>query len=798
MIGACPQAPADSMTAYMKKTARKRQTTTVSTDQINQLAIDHHLAGRLAEAGELYQKALAIDPNDFDALHLSGLLAYQSGDSAKAVDLIARALSRQPSNPFALNNLGNALAALGHAAEAISSYRSALTYKPDYPDALNNLGGSLQAQGMLDEAIDCYHRALALRADYTDARHNLGNALLAKGQLDEAAGCYRAVLAIDPGYADAYYKLGFVLASQGQLEDAISLYQKAISLKPNDGEFHFQLAYILTEQEKLHEAANTFRRAIELRPKHAISHYNLGRVLYKLGQLRDALVCFQSALALQPDLAEAYFNLGITLNDLRELDLAVTCYRKAIALRPAYAEAYNNMGNSLKWQGKLDDSLDCYKKALALNDSPSVHSNVLQTMMYSAACRPPDLFAELRRFAERYEAPLIAQWRPHGNRKDGDRRLKVGYVSGDFLNHSIAFFIEPVLANHDRSQFEVFCYYNHSEHDDYTRRIISVADHFLTCHAMSDDELAERIRQDEIDVLIDLSGHSGRHRLLTFARKPAPVQITWMGTPGSTGLAAMDYKLTNEHMDPPGMTERFHTESLIRLPASAAYHPPESSPPVNELPALTSGYFTLACLNNPVKISQDVVAVWARILAALPNARIILGNADGAGMRDHLSGMFAREGIGSERLVMQPQIPLASYMQLHHHIDLALDPFPYNGGTTTRHALWMGVPVVTMTGENSMSRVGSAIMTRAGLPEFIVDNADDYVSRVVELAHDLPRLSRIRGSLRSQLSSDNRNSDEQFTRALEREFRTAWRKWCASCSSSQESSSSNAPREELA
>jgi protein O-GlcNAc transferase len=768
----------------MKKTAKQRHTPVPTAVQTNQLAVGHHRAGRLVEAAACYRQVLEIEPDNFDALHLLGLLTLQSGNPEQAITLICQALEHNPTDPAAHNNLGNALDALGRLQDAITCYQAALSLKPDYADAINNLGGSLKTQGKLEEAVECFRKALALHPTHIDALYNLGSALQTQGKRQEAAACYRKVLALKPNHADAHYKLGLTCALDQRLDEALAHYQHALKIDPAASETYFQLAYVLNAQGKRHEAVECYKKTITLKPDYAAAHYNLGNVLYASGRLREALTCYQNALTHDPKLAEAYFNLGNTLNDLHELDLAIGCYKQAVALKPDYAEAHNNMGSVLKWQGKLDEALASYQTSRAVKDTSDVHSNILQLMLYSAKQSAEELFTEFQRFAEKFEAPLKPHWLPHTNQRDPERRLRLGYVSADFRSHSVAFFIEPIIAGHNRSEVEVFCYYNHREHDSYTDRIKSVSDHWIPCRDMSDDALAERIRSDGIDILVDLSNHSGHQRLLVFARKPAPVQVTWMGTPSTTGLTAMDYKLTNEHMDPPGLTERFHTETLVRLQASAAYQPPAACPPVNQLPALSRERFMFACLNNPAKINQEVVAIWARILNALPNADLMLGNVDGDGVRARLTDMFNREDIDADRLVMQPKMSLAAYMQIHHQIDLALDPFPYNGGTTTRHALWMGVPVLTMAGDNSMSRVGSAIMSRARLPKFIVNSEAEYLKRAIQIAHELSHLNHVRQTLRERLSSDTENNGAGFAHNLEREFRAMWRTWCASAGGS--------------
>jgi predicted O-linked N-acetylglucosamine transferase (SPINDLY family) len=487
---------------------------------------------------------------------------------------------------------------------------------------------------------------------------------------------------------------------------------------------------------------------------------------------------------IKPDYAEAYNNLGNSLRDQGKLDEAIACYRQALLIKPDYAEAYNNLGNSLRDQGKLDEAIACYRQALSIQSdsatTATTYSNLLLTMQYMSTVTPAEVFSEHQRYAERYETPLKANWLPHPNSRVPDRRLRIGYVSGDFRNHAVTFFIEPILASHDKSQVEIYCYYNHTRHDSHTERIAAYADHWLVCSWMSDEALADRIRADGIDILVDLSGHTAYNRLPMFARKPAPLQATWIGYAGSTGITAMDYRITKAGMDPPGLTERYHSETLLRLPdTGVAYRPADDCPLVNPLPALTSGEFVFASLNNPIKTNPSVVELWARILNALPHARLMLGSMTDSGTRQRVIDQFGQAGVATDRLILQPRMSLNDYLALHHKIDLALDPFPYNGGTTTMHALWMGVPVITLAGEHTVSRCAVSLLSRVGLDEFITHNEEDYFQLAVRMAQDLPGLDRIRQFLRERMSTSN-HGPQTVTRHLETAYRDIWRKWCDS------------------
>jgi predicted O-linked N-acetylglucosamine transferase (SPINDLY family) len=522
-----------------------------------------------------------------------------------------------------------------------------------------------------------------------------------------------------------------------------------------------------------------------------------GLTEHQQGNSAKAIELIGQAIQARPSEARYYLDLGKLHQDLDQLDAAVASYRKALFFKPAIAQAFdtaqqmllrnheaaqehNIQGNALRIQGHLEEAISCYRNALLLKPyNADAYDTYLFTLQYSSTCPPAEIYAEHQRFAERFEAPLKPLWQPHPNPPEPERRLKVGYVSGDFRQHAVAYFIEPILASHDKAAVEVYGYCNNTVHDRYTERIASHTDHWLVCRGLSDEQLAQRIRSDGIDILVDLSGHTALNRLLVFARKPAPVQVTWIGYQGSTGLSAIDYRITDAFMDPPGQTERYHSETLVRLPNGGfAYQPEPDCPPVNALPALSSGELVFASLNTLSKINPAVVSLWARILQALPQARLMLGNVTDAEIAQRLASQFAQNGIAPERLILKPQMSTADYLALHQRIDIGLDPFPYNGGTTTMHSLWMGVPVITLAGQYAISRFGVSLMSRVGLAGFICQSKDDYVQCAIRLANDLPALDQVRQSLRQRMSAPEW-APASITRHLETAYREMWRKWCS-------------------
>jgi len=577
-----------------------------------------------------------------------------------------------------------------------------------------------------------------------------GDKYFRDGELARAEEYYRQALAANPEFAEAWNSLGNALCLQGRHAEATACYQKAIALKPD----------------------------------YAGAYNNLGNLLHSQGRLADAIACYEKTLALMPEFAaEVHSNLGGALQQQGNLADAVDCYRKAIELKPEYAGAHSNLGAVLRDQGKAAVAVESFRVALALEPNDAeVHSNLLLIMQYSDNIPPSDVFAEHLQFSRQFEAPLKSLWPQHANVADPKKRLKVGYVSPDFRSHSVAYFIEPVLENHDKSRIEVFCYYNYAGADEFTDRIKRAADHWVSCVGWSDQGLAERIRADGIDILVDLAGHTAHNRMLTFARKPAPVQVTYLGYPNTTGLTAIDYRITDGHADPADMTRQFHVEALWHLPETSwCYRPQDNSPDVFDHPPMEdNGYVTFGCLNNFAKVTDRVIAAWARLLEKVPSSRLLLKikGIESTRYRAEVEMRFAGLGMPVARLVLLGQQNEHPYM-LYNRMDLALDPFPYNGCTTSFDALWMGVPFVSLAGRTSVSRVGVSILANAGLPELIADSEETYVEVAAALAANPARLKALRAGLRERLKQCPLMNARRMSLSFEQAYREMWQEWCA-------------------
>ncbi len=678
-------------------------------------AVEHHQAGRLRPAEQLYRQILQADPRHADATHLLGVLAGQTGNHAAAVQWITAAIEINPLQAVFHVNLGQ-------------FYRD------------------LQKQ---PEAIACFRRALQLTPDDFLAHNHLGRALMDNDQCDEAVAAFRLSVELNPRFAESQYHLGVLLHWQGRFAEAVVHLQQAVELAPNNLAAHNRLGNALADAGRMDEAVECHRRVVQMQPNLAAGYSELGNVLINRGNLAEGEACCRRAIELQPDLFEAHNNLGTSLSRQGRCDEAVACYRQTLALRP---------------------------------DVSVVHHHLLATLHYLPGLTPQELARAHREFDQRHAAPLQTTWRPHACVPDAERPLRLGFVSPDFCRHPVGYFLVRALENLDRGQCEVVCYSNRTRRDPLAARFHAAASLWRDVVGWSDDQTARHIRDDRIDILFDLSGHTHGNRLLTFARRPAPIQITWIGYEGATGLSAIDYLLADRHVAPIG-AEQPDCEKVLRLPDGyVCYDPPADAPDVGPLPAAKKGYVAFASFNNPAKINREVAAVWARILRRTPASRLSLkyaGLADEAVRRRFLD-LFAAEGVDPQRLELTPPCSYDEYLAGYNQVDIALDPFPFSGGATTCEALWMGVPVLTCPGPTFASRHGLSYLSNVGLTETIATGVDDYIERAVSLAGDLPRLAAIRAGLRDRMAASPLCDGKRFAENLMSLLRSVWRQWAQS------------------
>ena len=574
---------------------------------------------------------------------------------------------------------------------------------------------------------------------------NLGTALNSKGRLREAVESYECAIAIDPDYAAAHYNLGTALLGGSDPARVEQLFRTTLRLREAFPDAWVGLALALEAQGKFDEAIDSYREAIRFKP----------------------------------DFAEAYKNLAMLCKDRGKIQTAVESYRQAMLLGPADAGVCAGLGDSLREQGEIDAALEMYRAAFDVEpDLIGIHSHLLFTLNYHPDKSAQEVFAAYRIYDERVGMPLRSTWSEHSNSRDPNKRLKVGYVSPDFRQHAVRNFLEPLFAHHDKRQVEVFAYAELSQEDAVTARYRGCVDHWVATTGLSDEALAQRIRADGIDILLDLAGHTADNRLAVFARKPAPVSISWLGFGYTTGLSAIDYMLTDGASAPEGSEGLFAEQPWRLATPGYAYRPAEGMGAVNSLPALGNGHVTFGTLTRSVRINHRSVRVWSQILHRVPRARLVVdsGNYRDAQLRSALVDKFAAHDINPERLEIGFHSPPWDVLR---GMDIGLDCFPHNSGTTLFESLYMGVPFVTLAGRPSVGRLGSSILTGAGHPEWIARSEDEYVDLAVALASDLPKLATLRAGLRAEMLTSALMDEPGFARKVELAYRAMFARWAA-------------------
>jgi predicted O-linked N-acetylglucosamine transferase (SPINDLY family) len=716
-------------------------------------ALQHHQAGRLAEAEPLYRRVLRAQPNHVDALQLLGLILHQQGRTEQAIDHLRRALRVKPDYAEVHNNLGNMLMEQSKWDEAIASFREAIRVKPGYAQAYGNLANTLSKFGV---------------------------ALLREGRPADAKACYEEVLRIQPNQAEAHNNLGIAYKSLGQLNAAAACYQNALRCDPGHIESLYNLGNVLMDQGRIAEAQTSFEEAVRRRPDYAEAHNNFGIVLKEQNRIEEALTRYREALRLRPEFSDAWNNVGVALHRLANLDDAVAAFDNALRFEPENAGAWTNLGNLRKDRGEMAEALDAFRTAAHLApDRAAFDGNYVFSLCYVPGHDAHAIREEHRRWNQRHAAAFGLSIRPHLNQRDPDRRLRIGYVSPDFRDHVVGRNVWPLFREHDHSQVQVVAYANVLNPDAMTESFQRQCEGWRSIVGQSDEAVAEQIRVDGIDILVDLALHTAGNRLLVFARKPAPVQVTFAGYPGTTGLTTIDCRLTDPYLDPPGEHDDWYTETSIRLPDSFwCFDSLGEEPPVSELPALSRSSITLGCLNTFCKINAETLRLWARVMRALEGSRLVLLTGAG-GHRQRTLDLLAAEGIAADLVSFVAPRARPQYLQLYHDVDLVLDTLPYNGHSTSLDALWMGVPVVTQVGETVVGRAGFSQLNNLGLGELVGATAEQFVTIAVTLAMNLPRLRELRHTLRERMRSSPLMDAKRFTRSIEAAYRQMWRTWCS-------------------
>lgn len=698
---------------------------------------------RLDEALDHFDAARRLDPGDPRVDKSAGLARMKQGDAGAAEACFRRALELDPDDAGLAYDLAAALCSLDDRRQAIDWCRRAVELQPAFAEAWLTLGRLSASMGDPVAAAACLERAAQLRPDDPEPQSALAQFLLSQGEPAAAVASYERLLLLQPRLTEAYNNMGLALMSLGRLEDARLSFEQALCLSPDPAEVH----------------------------------NNLGLALMNLGRADEARLCFERAIELKPSLVDAHNNLGLTWDGLGRQDDAWACFERAVALAPDHFAALTNLANACRDQGRAREAIALYRKALAAPPgSAQVHSNLLLAMQYDDRSDPAQLLAEAERYAREHALRWEATPAPPPVRLTADHRLRIGYVSADFREHPVFSFLEPLLAAHNHERIEVYCYSDVSRADAATLRLQAHADVWRSLVGLSDAEAAAVIRGDAIDILIDLAGHTGGNRLPVFARRPAPIQASYLGYLGTTGLPTIDYSLSDAHADPQGSADAFYTEQIVRLPECAFCYRPGPAPAVApELPADRAGQVTFGCLNNPAKLSDQALALWARVLMSAPGSRLLLRAGGGSRALERIRGIFNRLGIPLERLTFAGHASTRfAYLEQYNTIDIGLDPFPYNGVTTTCDALWMGVPVISLAGVMGASRQGVRFLRTLGLDDLLAGSPDRYVAIAAGLASDRSVAAAHRSTLRDRMVRSPLWDAQRLARNLESIYQDMW------------------------
>ncbi|WJF90396.1 tetratricopeptide repeat protein [Paraburkholderia bonniea] len=748
-------------------------------------ALAQHQAGQLDVAQALYQQLLQANPANPDALHFLGLLSCQKGDANSGIALMRRSIAAYP-NAIYYNNLGNALREHGELLKAIDSYRQAVALQPDYPEAHNNLGNALREAGQPCEALESCTQALRLRPGYAQAHNNQGNALQDLGEQDAAVRAYRQALAFWPDYAEAHHNLGNVLLAQGQHEAASESYRCATTLSPTCAFMHNNLGDALQRAGQFEAAVAAFSRVVELEPASAAGYSRLGDAYQAWGgKLEAAALCYQSASELDPADVQAHHKLSLVRLRQRRAEEALVSSNKALALEHASAQLHISHGDILNTLDDADGALASYRYALSLNDELELaHNRLIFEMASRAEASAETRLADARRFG----ALMAARAKPFQHRRESTtvlgvpkelRPLRVGFVSGDLRQHPTGIFFESVLKHLDTARITLIAYTTIAAEDEVTARLKPCFAAWNSLVDVPDEVAAHRIFDDRIDILVDLSGHIVHNRLPLFAWRPAPVQVSWLGFFGTTGIETMDYILGDRHVLPAAEAWHFSEKTWCLPDSYLCFTPPLEHVPVRPPPMLKNGYVTFGFFGKLAKVTEEVIRVWSRVLCAAPSSRLFLKaqQLEAPEARRRTLARFAAHGVDAARVTLEGGSPRPEYLATYNQIDVTLSPFPYPGGTTTAEGLWMGVPVLALKGDRFLTHICESILHSAGLPEWIAADEEDYVARALALTAEGGReqLVALREQLREQVMHSPLCDAPRFARNLEAAFDGMWR-----------------------
>lgn len=740
-------------------------------------------AGQIRQAFDIASQTADRAPQDLDINTLAGALGVETGEASTATRYLLRATSIQPHHPQALFLLGNALGQQDMHEQAIDAYQKSLEFDANNADAALNLGLALRKRQDNTEAEKWFNRALEINPDHAEAHNAIANFMLAREWPDKAEFFARKAHRLAPNTVQYVVTLAQALQAQRRYVDSENLFKKTLEQHPHDTVLLCEYGNALREQNQFDEAEEQFRRALELAPKSSKILQATAGFFSSIKKYKDAADVYERLISVSPEDASAYNNLAIVYRDLNRFDDAKRSYEKCIELMPGKPFGFNNLAILNMEMGMPEESIRNYKKALEINPNYfSARSNMVFNMNYLSDMSREELFGEHVAWATNHTEPMLEGNPVHGNTIDPERRLRIGYISPDLCGHAVSYYIEAALKNHDTEKFDIYCYAAVPAPDNITERLQSYGAKWRFIQHLKDGEIVQQIRDDEIDILVDLAGHTAGTKLTVMALKPAPVQVTWIGYPNTTGLSTIDYRFVDEVTDPTGEADAFHTEKLWRLPRTFSCYYPTAHQDVPEHTLFNeTGQVNFGSFNNSSKLSPATIKLWSRILNKVPNANLLLKSASfvDEATCERLKKAFAAEGIAQERIELYGRMPSHEHLAFYGRVDIALDSIPYNGTTTSCEAMWMGSPVITMLGDRHAARVTGSMLINMGLSELVGDSEDDYVDIAANLANDPDRLKDLHATMRDRMKNSALCDEVGHTREVEDAYREMWRIWCA-------------------
>jgi protein O-GlcNAc transferase len=714
----------------------------ISIDEALQIAIRHHQEGRIGDAEEIYRAILEIDPHHADATYRMGLLALDLECTREGLGLMRRAIALDPHNEG---------------------------YHQSYIEKLINTKE--------DDLLPSNETAVT---HPTSDEMVIIEKLFSSEKFQETQQLAKTLIQNYPYSGVAYNVLGVTYRHTGDSKKSMRLLQIAAKFLPSDAAIHYNLGVAFQDVHNYPNAIACFQKALQLNPKFVHAYNNLGTIYLDLCEYEKAINVLKKLLAIKPSYYKGLCNLGLAYKHQGDLHRAIDQYKKALKFSPDSADIHNNLGNALIDRGEFDLAIGSYEKAVALNPNfDEAYGNILFALNYH-----PDMDAtEIFNYYQYYDKKRWNSYRQiqydYPNSRISARKLKIGYVSPDFKMHPVRLFLEPLLSHHDKSQFEIYAYAQMHSEDIVTDRYRQYVDFWRTTIGMSDDEMSAHIQQDGIDILVDIAGHTAGNRLGVFARKPAPVSVSWLGFGYTTGLSAIDYYLSDNVSVPEGSETLFsETPWKIETP-SYVYRPADGMGEVNELPALTNGYITFGTLSRSIRVNHRTIKAWAEVLQKIPSSRLIIDSKNYTDPKTVaiLTKQFQKFGIAKSRLRIGYHTPP---WDLLREIDIGLDCFPHNSGTTLFEMLYMGIPYVTLADRVSVGRIGSAILEGMNHQEWIACSEEEYVEKLITLASDPIKLASIRKNLRKKMQNSPLMDEPGFARKVERAYREMFNKWAAS------------------